>query len=264
VGVIPDLLPIAVHGQWQIEQCAGREQWHDFLEVLVWSNIVAAPRDGHWQVVGHQVRQGQVIAGGFAGAVWAARVQAVGLEAVMVAFYRAVDFIGADLMESQFVFACHLEQHVRTGDVGLGEHEWIQDALIDVGFGGEVDDRIDLVGLHDMSDQFEVGDVTNDNLEVWILEVSNQVFHSGSVGHFVKHCHLNIRTVLEDMTNKVTANKTATACDEQMLKSGHDDFLVLFGMTVSKTVLFVQAESNIHSKTLAGQICTACNTAVLQ
>jgi hypothetical protein len=225
VCVIADLLAIAVDGQGLVQQCAGGEQRHGLLEVLVGSDVVAASGDGYGQVVGHEVRQGQVVAGGFAGAVWAAWAQVVGFEAVVVAVDGAVDFIGADLVVAQFVFAGHLEQDVRAGDVGLREDEWVQDALVHVRFGGEVDDRVDLVGvpviLHGVADQFEVADVADDHLQVWVFEVSVQVVLAGSVGHFVQNRDPNARAVLEDVSHEVAADEAAAACDEDVFVFGH-------------------------------------------
>ena len=146
----------------------------------------------------------------------------------MIALDRAVDLIGTDLMEAQLVFAGHLKQHVRAGDVGLCKHEWVQDTLVNVCFGGKIDDRVNLVAvilavllvLHEMPNQLEVTDVPVDDFKFRILEVSVQVFDAGGVGHFVQHRDLNLWSGAQDVPHEVAADEAATAGDEQVFKVG--------------------------------------------
>jgi hypothetical protein len=146
---------------------------------------------------------------------------------VVVSGDVAVNFIGADLVVTQVVFAGHLEQGVCADQVGLAENERIEDAAVHVRFGCKIDDRRDLTTADHMADQFEVPDVTDDNLEVVCfvcvrLELPGQVFPAGGVGHFVEHGDARARTGLEEMMDEVAADEAATASDQDVSEVCHD------------------------------------------
>ena len=162
MGVIAHLQTVTVDGQRQTQQRVGGEQWYDFFQKLIRPDIVAASSDCGLQAISDEVTLHEVIAGGFAGAVRAARLQNIRLEAVLTQRDRAVNLVGADLVEAQPQLAGDLEQYVRAAHVGLGEDERAGDALIDVRFCGEVDDGINCVCAADMAQQLEVADVTDD------------------------------------------------------------------------------------------------------
>ena len=46
MGVVTHLKSVTINGQWQVKHRIGGKQRHDFLEELVCTNVVAAPRDG--------------------------------------------------------------------------------------------------------------------------------------------------------------------------------------------------------------------------
>ena len=58
----------------------------------------------------------------------------------------AVDLVGRDLDEARAGAAHLLEQHLRAEELGPAEVRRAEDRAVDVGLGGEVDDRVAAVG----------------------------------------------------------------------------------------------------------------------
>jgi hypothetical protein len=214
VRVIADLLTVAVDGQGQTQQRVGREKRHDFLEVLVRPDVVAAARDRDGQAEGRVVREHQQIGGGLAGAVRAAGAQHVRFQAVVVPGDVTVDLVGADLVEAQLVFARDFQQRVRADQVGLAEHERVEDAAVHVRFSGEVHDGVYFPGLDEVTHEFHVADVPDHDLEPRVVQQARQVLEACGVGQLVQHDHAGVLS-LEDETHEVAADEAATASDEQ-------------------------------------------------
>ena len=212
MGVIAHLQTVTVNGQRQIQQCVRSEQWYDFFQKLIRPDVIAAPSDRGLQTVRDEVALHEVIAGGFAGAVWAARLQNIRLEAVLTQRDRAVNLVGTDLVETQPQLAGDLEQHVCAAHVGLGEDERAGDALIDVRFSGEVENSVYSVRAADMAQQLEVADVTDDDRDFYAA----QILEPARVGQLIQHNDIAVAP-LEQQSHEVRADEAAAASDEDAL-----------------------------------------------
>ena len=60
-----------------------------------------------------------------------------------------------------------LKQRVGAGDIGTDEHLRFKDRAVDVTFGGEVNNRVD-VAAEQLTDQRSIADVAVDELDGWI------------------------------------------------------------------------------------------------
>ena len=135
----------------------------------------------------------------------------------MIAFDMTINFVGADLMVTNLVFSGDLEQHMRAKNIGFGEDKWIEDALVNMGFGGKIHDQINLVGLTNVSHQLEVGNVANHNRNM----NASQILEPSCVGQFIEHDNVLI-TTLEQQTHEVRADKTASSGDQNVSQHEYD------------------------------------------
>ena len=142
---------VAVHRQRQVVDRVRDEQRDQLLGMVERAvRVRAAGHDGV-DAVGHDVAPDEQLAGGLGGRVRRARVEPVGL-ARMALGDRAVDLVGRDLEVADRRLAPggprdetrpdRLEQDVDADDPGPQERLGIEDAPVDVGLGGEVDDRV--------------------------------------------------------------------------------------------------------------------------
>jgi hypothetical protein len=108
---------------------------------------------------------------------------------------RAVDLVGRDVQESESparagvelrdVVARGVEQLEGAADVGLDEGGRPVDRAVDVGLGGEVEDRRGPVLVDDLVDRGAVGDVGLHEMEARVLGDVGQALEVPGVGQLV-------------------------------------------------------------------------------
>lgn len=113
------------------------------MGVLVVAVVVFGSGDCCPHFEGVVVADGEGVGSGFAGGVGVAGVDG-GVFGVGSVEDLAVDFVGADVDEGFDALAAGVFEDVGgSEDVGLDEWCWVADAVVYVGFGGEVDDGVD-------------------------------------------------------------------------------------------------------------------------
>ena len=158
-AVVADVQPvahvraIAVHRQRLARQRVEDHQRDQLLRELARAVVVRAVRRQRRQAVGVVPRADEMVGRGLRGRVRAVRrVRRRLAERRIVGPKRAVDLVGRDVEEAEAlarlalgrarpVLARALEQPERADDVGLDERRRAVDRAVDVGLGGEVDDR---------------------------------------------------------------------------------------------------------------------------
>ena len=118
----------------------------------------------------------------------------------------AVDLVGRDLDEARAGAAHLLEQHLRAEELGPPEVGRAEDRAVDVGLGGEVDDRVAAVGC--LGDRGRVADVARDELDPGAVEVRRVA----RVGQLVEHAHVVARGL--EPLGEVGADEAGPAGDE--------------------------------------------------
>ena len=120
---------------------------------------------------------------------------------------RAVDLVGRDLqVAADAELAGGVEQGAGADHVGAGEGVLVVDRAVDVGLGGEVDDRVD--ALHRLADDLRVLDRALDQ-----LDALGQVLRPAGVGELVEHDDLVLGAGDADVGG---ADESGGAGDEQL------------------------------------------------
>ena len=107
-----------------------------------------------------------------------------------------------------------LEQHVGAERVGGDEGVGLGDGAIDVGLGGEVDDRLGGGGLDRLRDGVGVLDGAADEAKAGVLGEVVEVLLAPRVGELVEHSHL-IAVLEQAQAHEVGADEAGAAADEQ-------------------------------------------------
>ena len=144
VQPIPHVDAFAVHGQGLVVQGVGDHEGDEFLGEVVGAVVVAAPADGHGQVVGAVVCLGEQVGSGLGGGIRAGGVDG-GIfceeQVRPVQGQVAVHLVGGDLVVADVaVLPAGVQQHLGAHDVGLQEDGRVLNAPVYVALGGEVDD----------------------------------------------------------------------------------------------------------------------------
>jgi hypothetical protein len=149
---IADLTSIAVHGQGLAHQDIDDNEGDQFLGKLVGAVVVRAVRDRGREAVGLVIGAHQVIRPGLAGGVRRIRrVRGRLVERGIVGLERTVHLVGRDVMKAMLGFCGvdpeglgGLEQYMRTDHIGADEIIGPENGTIDMRFGGEMHQGIDV------------------------------------------------------------------------------------------------------------------------
>src|SRR5581483_11826206 len=124
----------------------------------------------------------------------------------------AVDLVGGDLDVAGAGGTRPLEQYLRAQHVGADELGRVEDGAVDVGLGGEVDDRLAAPG--GSSHRVGIGDVADDERRVHALEVGRVA----GVRELVEHDDLVPRR--DETAHEVRADEAGAAGDEDPRHGG--------------------------------------------
>ena len=171
LGVEPlaHLLPVAVDRERLALERVRDEQRDELLGILVRTVGVGAARDRGANTVGADVGEHLQVAAGLGGAVGARGPQRIVLERPAARLEVAVDLVGRDLDVAGVVRPRPLEQAHRSEHVRVDELLRAEDRAVDVGLGGEVDDRV--AAGSGARDRVRIGDVALDELVLDAFEV---------------------------------------------------------------------------------------------
>ncbi|MNP12715.1 hypothetical protein D3C76_1049640 [compost metagenome] len=145
----------------------------------------------------------------------------------------AVHLVGGDMVEaerclvlgiqSQPIGAGAFQQAVGADDVGLDEFSRAIDGAIDMGFGGQVHDRMGLEARQCGTDRLAFGDIGLEELVARVAGCRCQGFEVAGVGQFVEVENLMLG-VVQQMANERRANEAGSAGDQESHVSCPDYF----------------------------------------
>ena len=209
---VADLHPVAVDRQPLPRERVEDAERDQLLRVLTRPVVVGGADDQRLGLVGLAVGADHHVAAGLRGRVGRGRVdrRALGERALVD---RAVDLVGGDLEVADAGGARRFEQHVGPVDVGLDELSRGLDRAVDVGLGGEVDDR--LAALDRGLDRLGVGDVGDDQLEPLGVEPLEVLLAPG-VGELVEHPDPELGMGLEPVADVGGADEPGPPGDQHV------------------------------------------------
>ena len=114
-----------------------------------------------------------------------------------------------------------VEQHARADDVGVDEILRGIDAPVDVRFGREIDDGVELLLVQEGVHLVGIGDV---GLEKFValavlLDDAVEIGEIPGVGEGVDICDVRRLVMLQNVTNKVTPDEPTAACHQDAHRS---------------------------------------------
>ena len=235
VQPVAHVLPAAVHGQRLLVADVVDEQRDELLRKLVGPVVVRAVSHQRRHPVRVVVGPHEVVGRGFRGRVGAVRgvlrlfgeeLLAEGPAAALPArsislgtgqLQRPVHLVGGDVVEQLAcpitvpVFPCRLEQRERAQDVRTREGERIPDRAVDMAFGREVDDPVDVILTKQRPQHIQVADVPLlEHVVRGILDVP-QVGEVPRIGQFVQVHDPVIRVFRHEQAYYVRADKARSA-----------------------------------------------------
>jgi len=168
VAVVEDIEPVAnlatlaVDRDGLVLDTIGDAKGNKFFGELVGAVVVAGVADGNGKVVGAVICADEVIGSGFGSRVGTGGIVGSGFGELgwRIELEAAKNFVGADVMEADVFGFGGFEENKGAGDVGVDKNLRIGDGTVDVGFGGEMDDKIDVLG--GLIDDVAVTDVAFD------------------------------------------------------------------------------------------------------
>ena len=147
----------------------------------------------------------QEVARRLGGAVRARRVERVRLRRGATRLEVAVDLVGRDLHEPRTRVAHVLEQHLRPAKLGAAEVLRREDRTVDVGLGGEVDDRLAAARRAG-----NVGGLRN--VALVKVDVCRKIRAVARIGQLVEHD--DIVACEQQPLGEMRADEARAACDE--------------------------------------------------
>ena len=153
------------------------------------------------------------------------RIRAVGLVFGLLGEERAiklqcsVHLIGGDMVEAFALISfgqrlpidlCGLEQREGAQHVGLGEGEGVAYGAVDMALGGEMDDAVDVVLLHETEHGVEVADVGLDKRIIGFVFHINQVFKIACVSELIDADNMIIRILVDEEPDHMGADESGT------------------------------------------------------
>lgn len=131
----------------------------------------------------------------------------------------AIDFISGDVMEPKIMPPRRLKQHIRTIDIGTQEWSRIQDGIIIMRFGGEVDDRINRRRTKLRRDQgfnqFRITDVPMDKCHAF-LRYTGKIRTVTSISECVQYGYAHAGMLTHHIMYEIRADESRTAGYQQM------------------------------------------------
>ena len=254
-GVVNDVEPVAhvltlaIDGQRLAVAYVVDEQGDQLLGELVGAVVVRAVGHDSGQAVGVVEGAHEMVRAGLRGAVGRVRqvLQVLGEELLAVGqmvalggrrggegrlyalgvrhLQRAIHLVGADVVEALALVLLRQRLPVELGglqeregahDVGAGEGEGVLDAAVHVALGGQVDDAIDVLLLHQLVEGVEVADVHADKLVVRALLDVLQVGQVAGVSEFVEVDDVVVRVLRDEEADDMRTDEAGAASDDDV------------------------------------------------
>src|SRR5271157_1484592 len=219
-------------------------QRNEFFRELIRSVVIGAARNDRRELMGVNIRQHQQIGSRFGRGVRAVRLQRRLFREVPFVAEAAVNLVGADVDKSRHArFAAGLDEVVRSIHVGAHKCRSVFDAAVDVAFGGEVDDGI---AAAERLNHRAITDVHLHEFAAALLQRRLKVLKVASVGELVKNRELPFRMLCQREMNKVGANESSAARDQQLHRLRTMAGSCVLRSTFSRTMLLAcQSDSNV-------------------
>ena len=171
----------------------------------------------------------QQIGGSLAGGIGTAGREGVAL--LRETFrYVAVHFVGGHLQEPlHFQAPRRFEQDTDPVEIGFDEGGRVEDGPVDMGFGREVDDRVD--PAHRVVDRVPVPDIPVNEPEPVRTRAFVDIGQIAGVGQRIEHHDLRFRMVFQCVSNEVTADEPGSTGNQHGIhrkpgSSGFDPSIV--------------------------------------
>ena len=189
---------------------------YEFFGVLVGPVVVGAVAHHNGEAVGVVPGAHEVIAAGFGGAVGRAGVVGGLLGEVAFGSEAAVDFVGADVVEQMLAAVGMLAPGAEGGveevygadDVGVHEFHRVFDAAVYMALGGQVQDAINAIGLHDLRQGRRITNISLHEKYGFAQRQSVEVAEVPGVGELIEYHQLIPGVAFGQPMHQVRANKT--------------------------------------------------------
>jgi hypothetical protein len=217
VDPVAHVQAVAVDGEGLALERVQDHEGDQLLGELVRAVVVRAAGDDGVHPVRVVKRHHEVVGGSLAGGVGAARRDRRRLLEGAGGAQASVDLVGRNLhVPPDARGARRLQQAQRPGDVRVEERLRGHDAAVDVALGGEVDDRLDRVALHQLLHRRAVPDVpAHEDVSGIPLEVA-QVLEIPGVGQGVDVHHQVFRVRPAYEAHVLRPDEAGAASHEQI------------------------------------------------
>ena len=128
----------------------------------------------------------------------------------VVEFEVAIDFVGADVVETLVVTADGLEDRGGAHEVRLDKRPWVAQAVVVVALGSKM--HHDIGASHERIDELAVADIAGDKF--YTVEYWRQVVGIAGIGEFVEYDDAVFWVMSECIVDEVGADEARAARDE--------------------------------------------------
>jgi hypothetical protein len=105
---------------------------------------------------------------------------------------------------------------MRPAYIRFTEDEGVHDRLIDVCFGGEVDDRIDIVILDGCAYGIDIADIALNEGKMRVGLQIGHIFEAASVGELIEYDDPVVAILFEHIANEIAPDEAGTTGDQQI------------------------------------------------
>lgn len=217
VDPVADILALSVELGANAANDVGDLPGDELLHVLVGTVVVGAVGDRGAQAVGAGPGAYEHVRARLGRAVRRGRPvrRLLGELGGVVERQVAVDLVGGDVVVADAVLADGLQQAEGALDVGAQERLGVGDGVVVVALGGVVHDRV--VARDDAVQQPGVANVANDELHA-VGGEPGDVLRVAGVSQLVQDGDVNVRMVVHDVVDEVTADEAAASSDDNVLR----------------------------------------------
>src|SRR5436190_12642709 len=206
---ISHLLSVAIDRDLLSSKGAAKHRWNEFLRMLEASIVIRASRHANIYSMCVMIGEQQQIRRCFRGGVWTRRGLRRLERKLTVPFDRTVHLVSRDLYKERYIlYTCSFEERDCSKDIRL--HEWRRtfDRAIDVTFGGEVNDSIELQRFEQIGDGIRIA-----NIALYKLPDPIDVLEMTGVREGIEDHHIVSAT--QRHVREVRADKAGASGDKQ-------------------------------------------------
>mmetsp|Transcript_9697 Transcript_9697/g.24037 ORF Transcript_9697/g.24037 Transcript_9697/m.24037 type:complete len:283 (-) Transcript_9697:59-907(-) len=191
----------------------------DLLRILVWPVHVVSPRDDDGELVGAHVGLSDELS-----SCLGARVRVRGLKHRILKHtipkHITVHLVSGhvdELLDGSLAGARALEERVRAEHVGLRVDEGVAKRGVDVGLSGEVHHVVDLVEVHQVSNEIHVADVAAAEEVVGLVLEVGDILGRGALVDDVQVNYGVVGVVVDQVPADVASDEATRAGDQDVL-----------------------------------------------